>query len=135
MGLHACTGHRYRVRSANPLGDPPHCAWPGSRPSCRCGCCPRSALLHQLGQTGQKYITPTASLGACLQVAAFLPLRLVGSLIASYLILAEKLDNVWEGAGAGLVLVTLSVYLYVQKRHADQQAITVLMEEAAVEEA
>jgi len=71
----------------------------------------------------------------CLQVAAFLPLRLVGSLIASYLILAEKLDNVWEGAGAGLVLVTLSVYLYVQKRHADQQAITVLMEEAAVEEA
>ncbi|GAB4817872.1 hypothetical protein N2152v2_004918 [Parachlorella kessleri] len=69
------------------------------------------------------------------QVAAFLPLRLVGSLIASYLILAEKLDNVWEGAGAGLVLVTLSVYLYVQKRHADQQAITVLMEEAAVEEA
>jgi hypothetical protein len=66
-------------------------------------------------------------------VAAFLPLRLVGSLIASYIILSEKLDNAWEGAGAGLVLATLSMYLYVQKRHADQAAIARLLEEVAAE--
>lgn len=67
------------------------------------------------------------------QVAAFLPLRLVGSLIASYVILAEGLDNALEGAGALLVMATLTWYLYIQKKHADSVTQRMLLEEIATE--
>lgn len=50
----------------------------------------------------------SASAAPLEQVAAFLPLRLVGALGGSYVILAEQMDNSWEAGGAVLVLLTLS---------------------------
>lgn len=47
----------------------------------------------------------------------------MGSLLASYLVLGEALDSWAEGAGAAVVLCTLSWYLWVQKRAAEAQAL------------
>ncbi len=69
-------------------------------------------------------------LAPLLQVAAFLPLQLVGALAASYFILGESIATRWEEAGAALVLCTLSWYLWVQKRLADAAAAAVLEAEA-----
>lgn len=64
------------------------------------------------------------------QVAALLPVRLVGSMVGSYLVLGEKLDDWVEGAGAGLVLATLTWFLASQKRNAQRAALQRMLEEA-----
>jgi hypothetical protein len=74
--------------------------------------------------------TPACGPPCFSQVAAFLPLQLVGALAASYVFLGESVTNTWEEAGAVLVLCTLSWYLWVQKRLAHAATAAALRAEA-----
>ena len=60
--------------------------------------------------------------------------RLIGSLVGSYPLLAEGLSSVTEGAGAGLLLAALTWYLLRQKRAADEAAAAAMEAEAALQE-
>lgn len=94
-----------QVRGRPPLAfHGPWLRWPGEAGH---GCCfhsgPGPLFVSQHPALSSNQLPPPH-----MQVAAFLPLRLVGSMIASYFILGEVLDNVLEAVGAGLVLLTLT---------------------------
>jgi drug/metabolite transporter (DMT)-like permease len=53
-------------------------------------------------------------------ITSLMPLRLVSAIVLGWLILGEELTTVWQWLGAGLVLVTVSGYLWLQSRDAFQ---------------
>jgi drug/metabolite transporter (DMT)-like permease len=45
-----------------------------------------------------------------------MPLRLIGTLALGWFLLNEHLTSPWQWLGAGIVLVTVSGYLWMQSR-------------------
>ena len=56
-------------------------------------------------------------------ITSLMPLRLISALILGWLILGEQLHTVWQWSGALIVLVTVSVYLWLQSRDAFKSAL------------
>jgi drug/metabolite transporter (DMT)-like permease len=69
-------------------------------------------VISNLGQIGA-----LRRLGAPL-VSSLLAWRLVGALLVGALLLDERLTSVWQLLGAGLVLVTITWYLWQQQKQA-----------------
>ena len=70
------------------------------------------------------------NLGAA-AAAAFLPMRLLGSLVGSYVLLAEGLVGPAQWAGVALLLVAVTRYLLQQKQAADAAAAATAARRAA----
>ena len=56
-------------------------------------------------------------------ITSLMPLRLVSAIALGWIILGEELTTVWQWAGAGLVLVTVSGYLWLQRRDSFRTAL------------
>jgi drug/metabolite transporter (DMT)-like permease len=56
-------------------------------------------------------------------ITSLMPLRLISALILGWLILGEHLTTVWQWAGAIIVLVTVSGYLWLQSRDSFSSAL------------
>ncbi|HHB90947.1 MAG TPA: DMT family transporter [Anaerolineae bacterium] len=56
-------------------------------------------------------------------ITSLMPLRLLSAISLGWLILGERLTTVWQWLGAGLVLVTVSGYLWLQGRDSFRTAL------------
>ncbi len=56
-------------------------------------------------------------------ITSLMPLRLISAIGLGWLILGERLTTVWQWVGAGVVLVTVSGYLWLQGRDSFESAL------------
>lgn len=49
-------------------------------------------------------------------VSTIMPFRLVSTIFFAWLLLGERLETVWQGVGAAVVLVTVTAYLWRQRK-------------------
>ncbi len=81
-------------------------------------------LVIFLVQIGGNTLQITAISGASpALITSFMPLRLISAIVLGWLVLGEELHTVWQWIGAGTVLVTVSVYLWLQSRDAFQRIL------------
>ena len=56
-------------------------------------------------------------------ITSLMPLRLISALALGWIVLGEQLTTLWQWVGAGLVLVTVSGYLWLQGRDSFRTAL------------
>ena len=56
-------------------------------------------------------------------ITSLMPLRLISALALGWIVLGEQLTTLWQWVGAGLVLVTVSGYLWLQGRDSFRSAL------------
>ncbi len=56
-------------------------------------------------------------------ITSLMPLRLISAIVLGWLVLGERLTTIWQWFGAGVVLVTVSGYLWLQGRDDFESAL------------